>query len=60
MRKRILRICLVITLAAIAGVLFFHADTLVRAAEDAPGTSEVSQQTRAQAALETLYILKNL
>jgi flagellar basal body-associated protein FliL len=48
MRKRILRICLVITLAAIAGVLFFHADTLVRAAEDAPGTSEVSQQTRAQ------------
>jgi carboxyl-terminal processing protease len=59
MRKCLRWIYLVVALAAIAGALFLGCHPLVRAAQNASGVSEVSQEKRAQAALETLYILKN-
>ncbi|HHX27113.1 MAG TPA: S41 family peptidase [Firmicutes bacterium] len=59
MRKYLRWIYLVVALAAIAGVLFLGCNPLVKAAPGASDVPEVSQEKRAQAALETLYILKN-
>ncbi len=60
MRKCLRWICLVVALTAVAGgVLFLEYSPLVRAADSASEASRSSQTERAQAALETLYILKN-
>lgn len=59
MRKCLRWVCLVVALAAVAGVLFLEYSPLVRAADSASEASRSSQAERAQAALETLYILKN-
>ena len=56
MRKYLRWIYLVVALAAIAGVLFLGCHPLVKAAPGASDVTEVSQEKRAQAALETLYI----
>mgnify|MGYP000860156837 CR=1 FL=1 len=59
MKKHLRLICLIVALAAIAGVLFLGCHLPIKAADGTSGVSEVSQKRRAQAALEALYILKN-
>ncbi|NLA06123.1 MAG: PDZ domain-containing protein, partial [Firmicutes bacterium] len=59
MKKCLRWACLVVAFTAVAGALFLGWSPLLGAADKASVESESAQAVHAQAALETLYILKN-